>query len=130
LESLDYQGEQQDLSNQITYINFINAIKSPATKKKYSYLFSEYLIYLKLNNLNLLLSKNIKEIENDIIKYIIDLKENKKLSYTSLNTKLAAIFLFFTMNDVVINRKKIARYLGEHIKNNNQQYYFQILNLV
>jgi integrase len=124
LESLDYveqqQQQQQDLTNQIAYINFINAIKSPATRKKYSYLLEEYLKYLKFDskndNLDLLLSKNVKSIENDIIKYIIDLKENKKLSYSSLNTKLAAIYLFYTMNDVIINRKKLGKYLGEHVK--------------
>jgi integrase len=137
LESLDYlerrkqqqQKQQQDhllLSNQPAYINFINAIKSPATKKKYSYLLEEYFKYLKLdldynnnnnnNNLDSLLLKSVKTIENEIIKYIIFLKENKGLAYASLNTKLAAILLFFTMNDVVVNRKKIARYLGEHIK--------------
>jgi hypothetical protein len=47
---------QQDLlsnnNNQIAYINFINAIKSPATRNKYSYLFEEYLKYLKIDNNN------------------------------------------------------------------------------
>ena len=108
--------------NQVAYLNFINAIKSPATKKKYSYLLFEYLKYLQLNNtgsdllLEDLLSKNVRTIENDIIKYIIDLKEKKGLSYSSLNNKLAAIYLFYTMNDVIINRKKLGKYLGEHIK--------------
>jgi integrase len=127
LESLDYLEQQQQkkitqqqqLSNQIAYINFINAIKSPATRNKYSYLFEEYLKYLDINNntnLENLLSKNVRTIENDIVKYIIDLKKNKGLSYSSLNTKLAAIYLFYTMNDVIINRKKLGKYLGEHIK--------------
>jgi hypothetical protein len=33
-----------------------------------------------------------------------------------MNTKLAAICLFYTMNDIVINRKKLGKYLGEHVK--------------
>lgn len=127
MESLDYLDQQQkniqQLSNQQAYLNFINAIKSPATRNKYSYLLEEYLKYLQINkdkdtssSLDSLLSKNVKTIENEIIKYIIFLKENKKLSYSSLNTKLAAIYLFYTMNDIIINRKKLGKYLGEHVK--------------
>lgn len=123
IEYLDLDQQQKQrlpttISNQISFINFINAIKSPATKKKYSYLLQEYFKYLQfdISNLDLLLSRNSKTIDNEIIKYIIDLKKNKGLAYSSLNTKLAAIFLFYTMNDIVLNRKKIARYLGEHIK--------------
>ena len=102
------------------YPNFINAIKSPETKKRYSYLLFKYLEYLKIDKDNLanLLSKSkdVKTIENDIINYIIHLKEDQGLSYSSLNMRLAAIYLFFTMNDVIINRKKLGRYLGEHVK--------------
>lgn len=53
------------------------------------------------------MSKNGRTIENDIIKYIIDLKENKGLSYSSLNTKY---------NEWCNNKKKLGKYLGEHIK--------------
>ena len=44
------------------------------------------------------------------------LKDEEGYSFASLNTSLAAITLFFTMNDIIVNRKKIGKYLGEHIK--------------
>lgn len=44
------------------------------------------------------------------------LKKEEKASYSTINTRLSAICLFFTMNDIIINRKKIGKYLGEHVK--------------
>jgi integrase len=113
--------------NTIAYQNFINSIKSPETKKKYSYLLFKYLDYLKFYRkkqandddydvLAELLSKEVKTIEADLIKYIIFLKQDQNLSYSSINNRLAAIYLFFEMNDIVLNKKKINRYIGEHIK--------------
>jgi integrase len=37
-------------------------------------------------------------------------------SYSSISGKLAAIFLFYDMNDITLNKKKISKYLGEHVK--------------
>ena len=64
--------------NTIAYQNFINSIKSPETKKKYSYLLFKYLDYLKFDRkkqandddydvLTELLSKEVKTIETDLI---------------------------------------------------------------
>jgi hypothetical protein len=57
-----------------------------------------------------------KTIKGELIKYIIFLKHEQKLSYSSISDQLSAIYLFFEMNDVVLNKKKINRYIGEHIK--------------
>jgi integrase len=111
--------------NTIEYQNFIHAVKSPETKKKYSYLLFKYLDYLKsisvknkdlLSLSDLLIYDDVKSIEADLIKYIIFLKQKQNLSYSSINNRLAAIYLFFEMNDIVLNKKKINRYIGEHIK--------------
>ena len=104
--------------SQTAYLNFINSLKSKETKTKYIYLFSKYLEYLHLSYDNLadLLKQDIRTIESDIILYMTRLKDQEGYSFASLNTRLAAITLFFTMNDVMINRKKIGKYLGEHIK--------------
>ena len=55
----------------------------------------------------------LKQLKISIINYIIHLEENH---FCIFNLRLAAIYLFFTMNDVIINRKKLGRYLGEHVK--------------
>ena len=105
-------------ASRIAYLNFINSLKSLETKHKYIYLFSKYLEYLNISyeNLEDLLKQDIRTIESDIILYMTRLKNEQGYSFASLNTKLAAITLFFTMNDIIVNRKKIGKYLGENIK--------------
>ena len=107
-------------ASRIAYLNFINSLKSKETKRKYIYLFAKYLEYLNISYEELastkLLKRDIRTIESDIILYMTRLKDEKGYSFASLNTSLAAITLFFTMNDIIVNRKKIGKYLGEHIK--------------
>ena len=106
-------------ASRIAYLNFINSLKSKETKRKYIYLFAKYLEYLHISYDELatnLLKQDIRTIESDIILYMTRLKDEQSYSFASLNTSLAAITLFFTMNDIIINRKKIGKYLGEHIK--------------
>ena len=43
-------------------------------------------------------------------------QSHEEYSYSSISGKLAAIFLFYDMNDTVLNKKKICRYMGEHEK--------------
>ena len=106
-------------ASRIAYLNFINSLKSKETKRKYIYLFAKYLEYLNISYDGLatnLLKQDIRTIESDIILYMTRLKDEQGYSFASLNTSLAAITLFFTMNDIIVNRKKIGKYLGEHIK--------------
>ena len=58
---------------------------------------------------------NIKNIENSLIKYIL-YQRKKGYSYASITLALAAILHFYTMNDIVVNRKKIGKYIGEYVK--------------
>jgi len=52
------------------------------------------------------------DIQNSIIKYLIALRE-KGLSSNSISVRLNAIFHFYEMNDVVLNKKKIKKFKGE-----------------
>jgi integrase len=114
-------NNQQELisstSSKIAFSNFINSIKSPETKEKYSYNFLKYTEYLKIerDNISDLLQKDVRIIQSDIIEYIMKLRD-EGYSYSSINVKLAAIFLFYEMNNIVLNKKKISRYVGEHEK--------------
>ena len=106
-------------TSEIAYLNFISSIRAEESKKKYAYLLDLYIQFSNLkggrNELSLLLDQNAKTIENSIISYILQLKK-ENYSYSTINTRLAAIAHFYTMNDIVIKRKKIGKYLGEHIK--------------
>ncbi len=60
-----------------------------------------------------LLSLPPKDIEQLVINYITNLNA-RSLSYGYINLGMAAIFHMMDMNDVLLNKKKIAKFLGEH----------------
>ena len=100
-----------------SYTNFINAIKSPATKTGYANSLKRYLNHLNLkqDKIDDLLTheRNPRYIESQIIDYIMSLRNNG-VSYSTIKFLIAPIFTFYQLNDVVLNRKKVSRYLGEY----------------
>ncbi|MGC1928086.1 MAG: hypothetical protein WA667_03875 [Candidatus Nitrosopolaris sp.] len=97
------------------YNNFINSIRSNQTKRTYLYTFKTYLQYVGIDTVedsDALLLKNPKVIEAEIIDFLISLKD-KKLSYSHVKSHLTAIIHFYTMNDILLNRKKIGKFLDD-----------------
>ena len=58
-------------------------------------------------------STNPRYIESQIIDYIMSLRNNG-VGYATIQFLVAPVFTFYQLNDVVLNRKKVARYLGEY----------------
>jgi predicted protein tyrosine phosphatase len=50
--------------------------------------------------------------QSRIIKHLISIRENEKSSNT-ISTRLNAIYHFYDMNDVSLNKKKINMFKGE-----------------
>lgn len=99
-----------------SYRMFIEGLKSPVTKAAYSYGLQKYMNYLGINNPDDLLihHENSKFIQTQIIDYLIFLKNPPhSLRYATRSQYLAAIMTFYDLNEVVLNKKKIYRYLGE-----------------
>jgi hypothetical protein len=99
-----------------SYRLFIEGLKSPVTKAAYSYALQKYMNHLKLKNPDDLLihQENPKIIRNQIIEYIIQLKNPPYwLRYATRSQYLAAIMTYYDLNDVPLSKKKIYRYLGE-----------------
>jgi integrase len=97
------------------YRNFINAIKSPATKEAYETSLRRYLNHIKQKTADDLLvhAAAPRYIESQIIDYIMSLRNNQ-VSYATIQFLVAPIFTFYQLNDVVLNRKKVSRYMGEY----------------
>jgi hypothetical protein len=98
------------------YRIFIEGLKSPVTKAAYSYALQKYMNHLKINFPDELLIhlENPKIIQNQIIEYMIQLKNPPySLRYATRSQYLAAIMTFYDLNEVVLSKKKIYRYLGE-----------------
>jgi integrase len=69
--------------------------------------------HLQLQEVDFLLhNSDAKFIESQIIDYIMSLR-NIGVSYTTIKYLIAPVFTFYQLNDVVLNRKKVSRYLGE-----------------
>jgi hypothetical protein len=100
----------------IPYLIFIEDLKSAVTKAAYTFALQKYMKYLKIDNPNDLLKyqDNPKFIQNQIIDYLISLKNPPvSLRYATRSQYLAAIMIFYDLNEVMLNKKKIYRYLGQ-----------------
>lgn len=112
------------------YDNYVNSIRSPITRNNYVFAMKKYMQYqnvskledllllknVNANNANLLNNNNnnVKLIESNIISYIVHLKNVEKIGYGTIKAYLAAIMLFYAVNDISnLNRKKISRYLPD-----------------
>jgi integrase len=102
-----------------SYRIFIEGLKSPVTKAAYTFALQKYMKYLKTDNPDDLLKyqDNPKFIQNQIIDYLIYLKNPPlSLRYATRSQYLAAIMTYYDLNEVILNKKKIYRYLGEEEK--------------
>jgi site-specific recombinase XerC len=101
------------------YFNFINSLKSEVTKKEYEREIRLFLKYCNVVKLSDLLT--IQEPQRQIINYLMSLKE-RGLSYNSVSLALYAIYHFYEMNDIALNKKKINMFKGEFTKVSDRAY--------
>ncbi|HZE78798.1 MAG TPA: hypothetical protein VE089_09645, partial [Nitrososphaeraceae archaeon] len=102
-----------------SYRIFIEGLKSVVTKAAYTFALQKYMKYVKIDNPDDLLQyqDRPKVIQNQIIDYLISLKNPPiSLRYATRSQYLAAIMTYYDLNEVILNKKKIYRYLGEEEK--------------
>jgi len=93
---------------------FQNATKSESTYKSYLYNLDRFRKHFKIKSFDGLLeidSKKINEMIEDWLMYL-----RKKVSPNSIPTMYYGIELFFAMNDITINSKKLRRMLPAKVK--------------
>jgi hypothetical protein len=114
---LELKQEQQALS---AYDNFLYALRAKETKRQYPHRLDKFLVFMGLEGT--IEEKCIKlfEFSKDdsnwvqtyLIKFINHQKqriENKEISEGTLCNYIKAIKLFYSMNDIVINWKKLGK---------------------
>jgi integrase len=106
--SIDLRGE--------AYHNMFNVLRSKETKNTYTSRFVAFLSYMKMQTPEQLLLMDNMTAQKNIINYILYLKNEKKLSYSSLEGTCAPLKKFYSMNDVILNWDKIHAHLGDHEK--------------
>ncbi|MGC1133439.1 MAG: hypothetical protein WA941_11485 [Nitrososphaeraceae archaeon] len=105
------------------YNMFLGSIKSPYTKKVYTNALKLYLEYMDVKNANNLINQElikspakIQEIENQLIDYISYLQKEKELSYATVHTRLSAVFHFYTINRVNLNKTYVSKFFQQKKK--------------
>ena len=96
------------------YLNFINSLKAQETKRQYSTALGKFLVHYHLT-LQCTLTLPTKDIEQMIINYITNMNA-RGLSHGYVNVILSALLHFFSMNDVVLNRRKISKFMGNEVR--------------
>jgi hypothetical protein len=120
ITSNNYSTDNNDVitTRSKAYFNFINSIKSPASRKTYEFIIRKYMQYHNLQSIDdLLLLSEINNNKNDtitiedqIIKWLVSLRES--VSYVTRRSYMAAILTFYEINDITLRNKRIARFLG------------------
>ena len=110
-ESLEQQQQQQNKSRRVIF-QIDEGHRSPQTAAKYKIHFKQFLDFIKIHDLEILLDLGKEAIQELVIRYTRSLRDNaeKKYSRSTVNTRIAAILYFFDNNDIELNRKKIRRY--------------------
>jgi integrase len=97
-----------------SFLNFVNAIRSSATKTVYINSLKRYMNFIRLTEVDSLIEiRDPRVIESQLIDYIMSLR-NDGISYSTIKYLLAPIFTFYQLNDITLNKKKVFRYLGEY----------------
>ncbi len=100
---------------------FEGAIKTEATREAYLYQLEKFRQWTKIKDFDSLLQapqKNIQELLEDYVMYL-----KKKVSPNSVPIYYAPIELFFVMNDVTVNFRKLRKLFPKKIKKGNEQGY-------
>lgn len=107
---------KQDYLEDPIWQNFINSLKTEASRVNYSqYLIKHYLSIPPNNTLSLseILQKDRKVMEQEIINTIMTMRNVHGLSYYSTLAFLCAITHFLDMNDYIFNKKKVNKFRGD-----------------
>ncbi len=67
------------------------------------------------------IKKSSNEIESQVILFAVHLRDVDKISDSLQVSYLTSITNFYSMNDVILNRKKIGKYLGECTRVNSDR---------
>jgi len=95
------------MNSQRSILLFEQAIKSEATKKAYLFQLDKFLKFYHIKDHDSLLKIGIEKIQQMLEDYLFELK--KEHSQASIQLAFYALELFFSMNDVVLNFKKLRK---------------------
>jgi len=93
---------------------FMFAIKSEKTQELYLKNLRYFYQFVKIETKRLL-ELPVKEIQDLLVKYVIHMR-NIGLAHGSIKNRASVIITFLELNDILVNKRKIARFYGEEKK--------------
>jgi integrase len=96
----------------LPYKLFIESCRAEKTKEAYSSSLKAFMLFRSMYDVEVLVTEEPKRAQQYIIDFLMVLKE-KGLSWQTRVIRAAALKHFYEMNDVVLNWKKINRFIGE-----------------
>ena len=100
-------------------LEFYGFYKADVTRKIYEYNLRLFMEFCGVDKFEDLIGR-----QNQIIPYLMSLG-GKKLSFNSISTRLNAIYHFYDMNDITLNKKRIKMFKGEHTRKVVDRAYFR-----
>ena len=112
------EGEEEQSNNNsddLYFSNFVNALKSKATKAEYTTRLSYFMDFLGVKSYaDLIENRDKKWIENNIKNFLVYLRNERKISYKTASHYLEAVKKFYYVNsDYEFKWKLIKMYLGD-----------------
>lgn len=102
----EQEGQDQILLTGQSYRNFIEAVHSPFSRIIYANYLKLYMQYRKIDDCEQLLRGDLRLIQAQLIDYTIHLREELKLSASTINSRLSAIKKFYDNNDIELKWKR------------------------
>jgi hypothetical protein len=110
----------QVLDESKLYSNFYDSLKSPDTKKHYSYCLKQFMSYHSITEYSSLM---VTDKEEMIKQYVLHLR-SKEASKSQFKMLFATLKNFYEMNDVEdIKWRKLKRFVGESIPEHEDRRY-------
>ena len=96
---------------------FYSSIASPYTRRTFRIYLQKYLAFYGMKNVSELLSptKDHKEIERQIINFIIESKE-KGMKRIAISNYTCPVISFCKINDIMLNTAKINKFMPPQVK--------------
>jgi integrase len=101
---------------------FLNSYSSNYTRTNYKIHLDAYLKIIGDKDLSALLSKTPREIENDLIEFIISLKE-RGCKRSTISNYVKPVIGVCSVNDITLNNAKINRFIPPNVRNKKTRPY-------
>jgi len=95
-------------------IIFEESVKSEETKNNYLVMLDKFRRWASVEDFDDLLKADEKSVQRLLEDYVISLKG--KISPNTFNTQLAPVFLFYEVNDIVLNKTRLKKMYPAKVK--------------